>query len=86
LLVYGIFFSARGIQAYQKQQQQVASVSDARSKLARDNQRMLNKIRLLKNDPRAQERLIKRELGWVHEDEVIIEFANPNPGEPEPGK
>jgi hypothetical protein len=31
----------------------------------------------LRSNPDAQERLVKQELGWVREDEIVIEFAAP---------
>jgi hypothetical protein len=59
------------------QQAEVRRLATTAKRLAQDNQRLVNRIRHLKADPGAQERLVKQVLGWVHEDEVIIEFATP---------
>jgi cell division protein FtsB len=77
LLLYGIFLSPRGIQAYRQLQEQVNQLTANRNKLAQENQQLLRKIRAVRSNPDAQERLVKQELGWVREDEIIIEFAAP---------
>jgi cell division protein FtsB len=77
LLLYAIFGSPRGVHGYRLQQAEVRRLATTTQRLAQDNQRLVNRIRHLKADPGAQERLVKQELGWVHEDEVIIEFATP---------
>jgi cell division protein FtsB len=77
LLLYAIFVSPRGVHGYRMQQAEVRRLATTAKRLAQDNQRLVNRIRHLKADPGAQERLVKQVLGWVHEDEVIIEFATP---------
>jgi len=77
LLLYGIFLSPRGIQAYRQLQEQVNQLTANRNKLAQENQQLLRKIRAVRSNPDAQERLVKQELGWVREDEIVIEFAAP---------
>ena len=77
LLLYGIFLSPRGIQAYRHLQEQVNQLTANRNKLTQENQQLLRKIRALRSNPDAQERLVKQELGWVREDEIVIEFAAP---------
>jgi cell division protein FtsB len=77
LLLHGIFVSPRGIQAFRQLQEQVNQLTANRSKLAQENQQLLRKIRALRTNPNAQERLVKQELGWVRDDEIVIEFAAP---------
>jgi cell division protein FtsB len=79
LLFYGILFSSRGVRGYRLQQSEVVRLAAVTQRLAQDNQRLVNRIRHLKSDPGAQERLVKQELGWVREDEIIVEFATPLP-------
>lgn len=79
LVLYGILVSPRGVRGYRLQQSEVVRLAAITQRLAQDNQRLVNRIRHLKSDPGAQERLVKRELGWVRQDEVIIEFATPLP-------
>ena len=77
LVLYGILASSRGVRGYRLQQSEVVRLAAITQRLAQDNQRLVSRIRHLKSDPVAQERLVKRELGWVRQDEVIIEFATP---------
>ena len=79
LVLYGILVSSRGVRGYHLQQSEVVRLAAITQRLAQDNQRLVSRIRHLKSDPGAQERLVKQELGWVREDEVIIEFATPLP-------
>jgi cell division protein FtsB len=76
VLLYAIFLSPRGLRAYRAQQADVQRLSATRTQLAQENQRLVKKIRNLKDNPGAQERLVKKELGWVRDDEIIIEFAS----------
>jgi cell division protein FtsB len=76
VLLYAIFLSPRGLRAYRAQQAEVQRLTATRTQLAQENQRLVKKIRNLKDNPGAQERLVKQELGWVRDDEIIIEFAS----------
>jgi cell division protein FtsB len=76
-LLCGIFMSPRGINGYRAQQREVLRLAALTSRLDQENQRLADRVRYLKTDQTAQERLVKQELGWVHPDEIIIEFASP---------
>jgi cell division protein FtsB len=76
-LLCGIFMSPRGINGYRAQQAEVLRLAALTSSLAQENQRLADRVRYLKVDQSAQERLVKQELGWVHPDEIIVEFATP---------
>ena len=76
-LLCGIFMSPRGINGYRAQQKEVLRLAALTSRLDQENQRLADRVRYLKTDQTAQERLVKQELGWVHPDEIIIEFASP---------
>lgn len=76
-LLYAVIFSARGVRGYRAQHAEVQRLAEARTRLALENRRLIKKIRNFKENPGAQERLVKQELGWVREDEIIIEFATP---------
>jgi cell division protein FtsB len=78
-LLYALFLSARGVRAYRAQHAEVQRLAQERTRLALENQRLIKKIRHFKENPGARERLVKQELGWVREDEIIIEFATPEP-------
>ncbi len=76
-LLCGIFMSPRGINGYRAQQAEVLRLAAMTNRLAQENQRLADRVRYLKADQTAQERLVKQELGWVHPDEIIIEFSTP---------
>jgi hypothetical protein len=76
-LLSAIFVSPRGVRGYRAQQAEVLRLAALTQRLAQDNQRLVSRIRHLKNDQVAQERMVKQELGWVHENEIIVEFATP---------
>jgi cell division protein FtsB len=76
-LLSAIFVSPRGVHGYHAQQAEVLRLAALTKRMAQDNQRLVSRIRHLKSDQVAQERMVKQELGWVHEDEIIVEFATP---------
>jgi cell division protein FtsB len=73
-LLYAIGFSSHGIPGYKNQNGQVRELEEKILKLKQDNQRLYEMIQALKTDPKAQERLVRQELGWVRENEMILEF------------
>ncbi len=75
ILLYALFFSSQGIPGYRQQCAQVRELEDKILNLKRENQKLFDKITSFKNDPLAQERQVRQELGWVREDEVMIEFG-----------
>lgn len=83
LLLYAILFSSKGILGYRQQSQQVLELDAKVRKLKEDNHKLFRKIQGFKNDPRAQERLIREKLGWVRENELMIEFVPPTDPPPE---
>ncbi len=77
LLLYGIFFSSQGILGYRQQTAQVAELEKKIAELKRKNHKLFNKIQSFKKDPQAQERLVRQQLGWAKENELMIEFVTP---------
>ncbi|MEM5786454.1 MAG: septum formation initiator family protein [Syntrophobacteraceae bacterium] len=74
LLLYAIFFSSNGLQGYRNQDEQVRVLEEKILKLQQQNHRLFEAIQAFKSDPRSQEKLVRQELGWVRENEVILEF------------
>lgn len=74
ILLYAIFFSSHGLPGYRNQREQVKDLEEKILKLKQDNQELYEKIQAFKNDPASQEKLVRRELGWVRENEIILEF------------
>ncbi|GEM_PF-924654 len=86
LVLLGIFFSSHGIPGHRLKSGQVTELEAKVLALQKENQQLYRKIMNFKNDPRAQERLVREHLGWAREDEVMIEFHLPGrslaPAEP----
>jgi cell division protein FtsB len=75
VLIYAIMFSSKGVLGYSQQCQQVEELDAKVMKLREENHKLFRKIQGFKSDARAQERLIREKLGWVREDELVIEFV-----------
>jgi cell division protein FtsB len=74
-LIYGLFFSGQGILAYRHQCAQVEDLEAKVLKLRKENQKLYMKIQAFKNDPDAQERLVRQQLGWAKGNELVVEFT-----------
>ncbi len=74
-LIYAIVFSSNGLIGYRKQNEQVREIEEKLLKLKAENQKLYEMIQALKSSPKAQEKLVRQELGWVREDEIILESA-----------
>lgn len=83
LLILTILFSPNGLRGYRKQNQQVKELEQKVLKLKTENQKLFETIQALKTSPKAQEKLVRRELGWVRENEIVLESAEKDnePGE-----
>ena len=90
ILLYAIVYSSHGLAGYKRQNEQVKELEEKILKLKQDNQKLFEMIQALKTDPKAQEKLVRQELGWVRENEVILEFpdkeTDPRPKQEKPGK
>ena len=96
LALWAIFFSSRGLLGYRVQTEQVRELEEKILKLKQDNQKLFDTIQALKSNPRSQEKLVRQELGWVRENEFVIEFpeqeketgarVNPSSRKPAPVK
>ncbi len=74
-LVYTILFSSKGLPGYKKQNQQVKELEEKVLRLRVENQKLFEMIQSLKNSPKAMEKLVRQELGWVRENEIVLESA-----------
>ena len=76
-LVYGIFSTSRGIANYRRHRQQVAELEQKVRSVQHENRKLFRQIENFKNDPKVQERVVRQQLGWASEDELVIEFLPP---------
>lgn len=79
LLFYGICLSPNGAFGYRRQRGIVAEMEEKVNKLKTENQRAFERIEDLKKDPQVQEKMVRRQLGWAKEGELVIDFL---PSEP----
>ncbi len=75
VLIYAIVFSSNGLPGYRKQHRQVKALEEKVLKLKVENQQLFEMVQALKKSPKAQEKLVRRELGWVRENEIILESS-----------
>ncbi len=71
-------FLVPGNPGYRQQREQMKELEAKILNLKRENQSLFDKIVSFKNDPLAQERQVRQELGWVREGEIMIEFGAPD--------
>jgi len=83
LLFQRILFSSQGIPGFRNQCALVEELETKVRTQKEENQKLFKKIQALKNSPRAQERVVREELGWVRENELLIEFQKKNPSPPQ---
>lgn len=83
ILIYAILFSSHGLPGYRQQNQQVKELEDKILKLKVENQKLFEMIQALKADAKAQEKLVRQELGWVRENEVVLEIPQKTDAPPE---
>ncbi len=74
LLVYAIVFSSHGLPGFIRQKEQVKEFQEKVENLKEENQKLFEMIEAFKSDPKAQEKLVRQELGWVRENEVVLQF------------
>ncbi|MCE5333639.1 MAG: septum formation initiator family protein [Desulfobacteraceae bacterium] len=77
-LIYAILFSSHGIQGYRRQNEQVRELEEKILKLKTENQKLFEMIQSLKADRKAQEKLVREELGWVRENEMVLDIPEFN--------
>lgn len=81
-LIAAIFLSSKGLPGCKAQDRQVEQLAKTVLKLRTQNQKLFDKIEAVKTNPEARERLVRRELGWVRENEVIMIFPGKAGGHP----
>jgi cell division protein FtsB len=73
VLILTLLFSPNGLRGYKKQNKQVKELEEKVLKLKVENQKLFEMIQSLKSSPKALEKLVRQELGWVRENEIILE-------------
>ncbi len=77
LLIFGIVFSSKGVMGYRQQHQMVLDLEKRLGKLKGENQKVFKNLQDLGNSPETQERIIRKQLGWARDGELVFEFDAP---------
>jgi len=73
-MTYDVVFSDHGYLVYRQEQKQLEALQAKVRRLEKQRERMAKKVLRLRNDPKALEELVHRELGYVHPDEYVLIF------------
>lgn len=74
LLVLQDIFGTHGVLAMRRSQQQAADVQKEIEQLNQENQRLQDRVRSLKSDPAAIERIAREEIGLARPGEYIFKI------------
>lgn len=65
-----------GLPRYRRLQAQLDAQREENRRLAREVQQLEAALDAFNRDPRARERAVREELGWVRPDEIVVEVPN----------
>jgi len=71
-MLWNLIFSDHGYLVYQKESVQLEQLKDELSALKLERERLAKEVLRFRDDPRALEELVHRELGYVHPDEYMV--------------
>ena len=69
---YDLLFSDHGYLVYRQEKQQLQVLEDEIAGMRQQREHLAKEILRLRNDPKALEELVHRELGYVYPDEYIV--------------
>jgi len=90
LLLLQDVFGTHGVLAMRRAQKEAASVQKEINQINQENQQLQDRVKALKTDPQAIERIAREEMGLARPGEYIFKIA-PRPGDassaaPQPAK
>jgi len=71
-MVWDLVFSDHGYLVYRQEQAELRQLQDEIADLKAQREKLATKILRLRNDPKALEDLVHRELGYVYPDEYML--------------
>jgi cell division protein FtsB len=83
-LGYDLIFSDHGYLVYRREHAELLKLQAEVKQMRQQRQRLARQVLQLRNNPKALEELIHRELGYVHPDEYMLIL--PNKKKPQPTK
>lgn len=69
-----MIFGANGLPRHRRLRAQLTAQLDENHRLATELLRLRSELEAFQRDPRARERAVREELGWVRSDEIIVEI------------
>lgn len=79
ILIVNALFGERGYLAAMRARQEYRTVADEAARRRSENERMIDQIRDIKNDPDALEDAARRELGLVKPGETLVVIRDARP-------
>ena len=73
-LIAAALLGAQGVMKHARLRHQLSEVRRMNADLAAENERMAAEASALRKDMRYVARTIRRELGWIADDEVVVVF------------
>ncbi len=74
-LVTSALFGATGVGRHERLREELAQVESLNASLSQENQRLTAEAKALRHNERFIESVIRDELGWVREDELVFLFS-----------
>ncbi len=71
-MLWSLIFSDHGYLVYQQEAAQVHQLENELADLKAEREHLAKKVLRLRNDPKALEELIHKELGYVHPNEYMV--------------
>ena len=81
-LGYDLVFSDHSYLVYRREHARLVQLQGEVAQMRREREKLARQVLQLRNDPKALEELIHRELGYVHPDEYMLimpDAKNPKP-------
>jgi cell division protein FtsB len=77
LAALGVFLSGGGLNRYHSLSQGALALRQKNQELVVENTKLREEIEALKTEPKAVERALREELGYIRSDEMIFSFEGP---------
>ncbi|MDX8403991.1 MAG: septum formation initiator family protein [Mariprofundaceae bacterium] len=71
-MVYDLSFSNHGYRVYFSEKTELETLTNELEELKAEREKLAKEILRLRNNPKALEELVHRELGYVHPDEFML--------------
>lgn len=69
-----MIFGPNGLPRHRRIRAQLAAQLEENHRLANELLRLRTELEAFQRDPRARERAVREELGWVRRDEIVVEI------------